>query len=438
MNGIVVCAREGSSRLPGKALRQVNGIPVIEHLFKRILKSGLLCVLAIPDEDLPKFESVITRLRNDPQFKLFTGHPGDPMLRMYLAAKQHGITKVVRVCHDKIFVEPEIVLSALTVFDFKNLDYLYSSHFTAGSGFEIINIDILEKAVNKYKNVEFVSYAIKSLTKNSFNYTPQPEAQSDYRFLIDYPKDLALLNVILSHEGSDCSLYDAIKFMDDNKWAHKINRLPIISVYTCAHNAEKWIEKCMGSVAEQKRFKEMEYILIDDCSTDKTTQLMARFSTRFHNVRFSRNQQNHGLASSSNIALADARGDYIIRLDADDYLAGGPTILEEMLAEIKEAKKDVLYPHNYYGKKKTIQNGRAHHVGGALFCKSAVNHIKFTEKLRGYEGLDFFLRAREQLNVGYFGKPVFFYRQHSGSMSKTNLKMREDIKRGIENSASGN
>ena len=109
-----------------------------------------------------------------------------------------------------------------------------------------------------------------------------------------------------------------------------------------------------------------------------------------------------------------------------------------MLAEIKEAKKDVLYPHNYYGKKKTIQNGRAHHVGGALFCKSAVNHIKFTEKLRGYEGLDFFLRAREQLNVGYFGKPVFFYRQHSGSMSKTNLKMREDIKRGIENSASGN
>jgi hypothetical protein len=64
----------------------------------------------------------------------------------------------------------------------------------------------------------------------------------------------------------------------------------------------------------------------------------------------------------------------------------------------------------------------------------AINHVKFTEGLRGYEGLDFFARAKDTLSIGYFARPTFFYTQRNDSMSKTNLDDREKIKNNILNS----
>ncbi len=51
--------------------------------------------------------------------------------------------------------------------------------------------------------------------------------------------------------------------------------------------------------------------------------------------------------------------------------------------------------------------------------------------MRGYEGLDLFLRAKDALNIGYYKQPVFFYTQRNGSMSKSNVKIRAKIRKDI-------
>jgi spore coat polysaccharide biosynthesis protein SpsF (cytidylyltransferase family) len=351
---------------------------------------------------------------------------------MTAVAGRYDLDTVVRICHDKIFLDPDSILECLETFHESDLDYLYSSQFVDGSGFEIISASSLKQASLEFKDVEHVSYAIQCVTDRVCNLGSIQEHPIRHRLLIDYPEDVKLIQIILTTLGNDCTLKEVLEFLDKNPKISKINRLPLLTVYTCAYNADQWLGTCMGTVAAQEGFRDHEYLLIDDYSKDKTTYLMSQFCSIYSNSKWFRNESNLGLASSSNIALSHARGKYILRLDADDYFPTS-TALKEMLSAIEESGLDVIYPDNYYGSFKTIQKGfESHHVGGAIFRTRAANHVKFTNGLRGYEGYDFFSRAQNQLKIGYLDKPIFFYRQHPNSMSKTNLDLRKQIKEQID------
>jgi spore coat polysaccharide biosynthesis protein SpsF (cytidylyltransferase family) len=427
--GIIITSRAGSSRVPGKTFRKINGVRLIEHLVQRCLATGLPVVVAIPHSDISEYAYLRQIF---PQVELYAGEDEDPLARMSLVAEAANFDHVIRVTHDKLFIDPLLVAQAVETYDKKNLDYLFSSQFTPGSGFEIISRPILKLASAKYKNVEYVSYAIKNVTRNLHDFRVPEPYQSGCRFLLDYPEDLTFMEAVLSANGNSVSLETAIQYVRARPWLMKLNELPTLTIYTCAHNASKWIEKCMGSVAEQEGFRSMEYILVDDFSTDETFMLMAKMAVSFPNVRLIRNPENLGLASASNVALSEARGTYIMRVDADDYLVASD-VAQALITEMRSSGNDAIYPNNYFGSMQKVQNGKEqHHIGGAIFRRSAINHVKFTEMLRGYEGYDFFLRAQDQIRVGYFGRPTFFYRQHRKSLSKSKPSERARIKAEID------
>ena len=122
-----------------------------------------------------------------------------------------------------------------------------------------------------------------------------------------------------------------------------------------------------------------------------------------------------------------------MRLDADDFFVN-KHVIQNMVTEIETEGHDVIYPNCYAGlSMRTVQKGADNnHVGGALFRTSAINHIKFTDALRNYDSLDLFMRAKDQLKVGYWNRVAFCYRQHNESMSRNNLKDREKTKKMIE------
>lgn len=422
----IICTRVDSSRLPNKPFLKINGIPVIEHLIKRLQKIKVPIILAYPKEQHKSYEYLV-------KFDYVRLHKsslhGDPLARMYECAKAHDIKTIIRVSHDKIFVEQKDLESALHDFKKFGYEYLYGSQFTPGTGFEIIGFNALEQAAKKFKNIEYIGFSIRSVTTKDKIYNFNPKHQrAGLRLLVDYESDLKLLDVLFSQCGNDLTLKDAVKYFNENSELKELNRNPILTVYTCAYNAETWIERAMDSVCRQKHFAKYEYILIDDHSTDKTCELMAKFALKYKNVSWIRNEKNLGLSSSSNIALKKSRGKYIMRLDADDYFVSC-TALNQMIAAIDHSDKDAIYPNNYFGSLNTIQKGKdSHHCAGTIFNKDAINHIKFTDGLSNHDSLDIFLRAKDQLNIGYLDKAMFFYYQHGKSMSRTNLKEREEIK----------
>lgn len=430
MTAFVICSRLTSSRVPSKPLIKYCGIPHIELLVDQIAKTGLPIYLAVPENEIFNYSFLVDKYPK--QLKFFSGFESDPLARQFYCAKENGITRIIRVTHDKIFVDIDKLPQMLKLMDEENADYVYSPDFIPGTGFEIISYDALMKAHSQFLRVEHISYAIKAVTEKivavRFN-----SVRKDIRLLVDYWEDVKLMQVIFATLGTDATLKDVVKFLDQNSALKHLNKLPLATVYTCAKNAQRWIQEAMGSVAIQSNFKDYEYILIDDASTDKTLLAMAKFCQTYKNARFIRNEINLGLASCSNLALKNARGNYIVRLDADDFFIG-KNAMQLLTDEIEKQDVDVIYPNCYAGlSQRTIQKGNEnHHVGGSLFRTSALNHVKFTDNLRNYDSLDIFTRAKDKIRLGFLNKTIFCYRQHNESMSRNNLTDREKTRKIIE------
>jgi glycosyltransferase involved in cell wall biosynthesis len=148
------------------------------------------------------------------------------------------------------------------------------------------------------------------------------------------------------------------------------------------------------------------------------------------------NEKNIGLASSSNIALKQARGRYIMRIDADDTLENYAAHF--LLTKAKQKKLEAIYPSYYDGSYDDLGDPKTHHhVGCALFDTRAMRHFQFTEKLRGYEGLDFFNRAKDTLKIGYYSTPLWYYTHRNNSMSRTESPERRAIKAKLDAGITG-
>lgn len=93
--------------------------------------------------------------------------------------------------------------------------------------------------------------------------------------------------------------------------------MPSISVIVPVYQAEKFLHRCLDSVARQT-FSDWELILVDDGSTDGSAALCDRFAAGDARVRVFHRKKNQGVSEARNLGLHEAKGDYIAFLDADD------------------------------------------------------------------------------------------------------------------------
>lgn len=112
------------------------------------------------------------------------------------------------------------------------------------------------------------------------------------------------------------------------------------SVIVALYNCKPYIEACLASLVGQKH-RDFEAIVVDDCSTDDglaVARTCVEGDTRF---RFLQMERNSGQGAARNRALAEAHGDVIVLLDADDMLA--PHALERIAARFEQQQLDDLY-----------------------------------------------------------------------------------------------
>ncbi len=92
---------------------------------------------------------------------------------------------------------------------------------------------------------------------------------------------------------------------------------PDISVIMSVYNGETYIEEAIESVIKQT-FTNWELIVINDCSTDSTAEILDRISLRDERIKVHTNEVNLRLPTSLNKAISFSCGKYIARMDADD------------------------------------------------------------------------------------------------------------------------
>lgn len=93
-----------------------------------------------------------------------------------------------------------------------------------------------------------------------------------------------------------------------------------ISILISCHNEEKNINRCFESIQNQT-FQDFEIVCVDDASKDNTLEKLKEWQEIFGTDKFVLivNSENLGLTKSLNVALSRARGEYIARIDADDF-----------------------------------------------------------------------------------------------------------------------
>ena len=115
--------------------------------------------------------------------------------------------------------------------------------------------------------------------------------------------------------------------------------MPKISVVMPCYNEETNVGSAIESILSQT-FQDIELIIIDDCSTDKTYEILEKYEERDSRIRVFRNSVNMGVAESANIGIKNSKGDYIARMDADDVSL--PKRLEKQYQYMKENKNTIL------------------------------------------------------------------------------------------------
>lgn len=94
-------------------------------------------------------------------------------------------------------------------------------------------------------------------------------------------------------------------------------RAPRVSVVLPAHNARRFIDAAVRSIVEQT-FTDIELVIVDDASTDGTTEMLRDWARKDSRIRLFEVEENLGLTPAANYVLERARADLIARMDADD------------------------------------------------------------------------------------------------------------------------
>lgn len=113
---------------------------------------------------------------------------------------------------------------------------------------------------------------------------------------------------------------------------------PIISVIVPVYKAEKYLHKCVDSLLEQT-FTDFEILLVDDGSPDKSGEICDEYAEKDSRIRVF-HKENGGVSSARNLALDNAKGEFVMFLDSDDWLDN--VCLDVCINTINDNVLDVL------------------------------------------------------------------------------------------------
>ncbi|MFF7141088.1 glycosyltransferase family 2 protein [Streptomyces nodosus] len=109
--------------------------------------------------------------------------------------------------------------------------------------------------------------------------------------------------------------------------------MPRLSVVVPMHNVEAFAENTLRSLAGNAD-PDVEFLLVDDCSTDSTPWVVDRWAEKLPNARVIRHEKNRGIAQARNSGIDAADGEFITFLDGDDWY--GPGHLAELVSAMEE------------------------------------------------------------------------------------------------------
>ena len=224
---------------------------------------------------------------------------------------------------------------------------------------------------------------------------------------------------------------------------------PYFSIIIPLYNKENFILNTINSVINQS-FIDYEILIIDDCSTDKSLEIVSKTASTNPKITILNQSKNKGLSASRNTGIKNANAKYVVFLDADDLWK--KDFLQELFKLIKDfpqahlfatnyeefySDDTIIMPQNNSKKLQTnslIPNFFEISLAQPLYCpssfcveKSVFENIGvYDETITFGEDVDFNIRANTKFLLAYSTKPLVRYLMFSENQitqSKIGIKI---------------
>ena len=218
--GVVIQARTGSSRYPGKMLHRFGDKTAMDVVLMRCSKVRADKYILATSED--RSDDALARIALEAGWMVVRGSVDDVLARFAAAVKTHGLDVVIRVTGDCVLIDPKVVNLALDAFISAGVDTLAPKNVIDGFDFEIIRGKTLLEAAQKAKlpsEREHVGpYIRKSSRFKNMYWTYKGSDLSDIHLSLDYREDAELIGSILKRfDGADFSYEDVAGYLLNDK-----------------------------------------------------------------------------------------------------------------------------------------------------------------------------------------------------------------------------
>jgi glycosyltransferase involved in cell wall biosynthesis len=208
---------------------------------------------------------------------------------------------------------------------------------------------------------------------------------------------------------------------------------PLISVVMPVHNALPYLDESIKSILGQT-LKDFEFVILDDASTDGSSDVLNEWAKRDERIRLHRSEQNLGLSGSSNLVVKLAHAPLIARMDADDVSCPGRLMcqLEVMktlpdvalvgtLCDGIDAEGRRVRPRDRWRLIRRSEFPPFPH-GSVMFRRADFEEVGgYNEQYVSAEDQELFLRLARSKRVVVLPDVLYHYRYHQGNSTIVHL-----------------
>ena len=211
----------------------------------------------------------------------------------------------------------------------------------------------------------------------------------------------------------------------------KVKVMPKVTIIIPVYNVEKYLERCLDSILNQT-FNDYEVICVNDCSPDNSAEILNEYAKKYEHIRILSNDKNLGLGRTREKGIKEARSEYIMLIDSDDYVS--PDYIETYYNEMEnDSNLDAViggYIRDVDGKKKkyipidSVWSSVTYTIACAkMYRKDFIteNKLTFTDVRMGEDiffSLSTFYCGMKYKIINYSGYYYYFNRKSiTGSMN---------------------
>ena len=144
----------------------------------------------------------------------------------------------------------------------------------------------------------------------------------------------------------------------------------LVSIVVPVYNVEDYLDKCIATIVQQT-YKNLQIILVDDGSTDRSSEKCDLWATKDKRIRVI-HKTNAGLGMARNTGIDNSNGEYILFFDSDDYI--DKSLVEKCVKCAKTNDVQVVI----YGRYNVYENGvvKKEHIEGrqGVFCGNSIKN----------------------------------------------------------------